>query len=207
MLLLSETIKWEYSDETIRVINKSKTPILVITGVSGSGKSYLAEHLLQQFPCIVVVKNYTTRPPRKSDNPDHFEYVSESVFNDLLDTNQFFLARHMEYPFYGYLKKDVLNAVDKKQVPLFMFRHSGVKMIYTLLQNVYTIAIKSSPDLTINHSRDEISVKSEQIATISQNQIFAEVEQHPNCLILTNNYDEQFVNNENLSAFITELRL
>ena len=204
-MTIIDSIRWECSEATVEQINKANAPVLVIAGVSGSGKSYLADHLIRRYANLAIVKTHTTRPPRESDNSTYFSCVSNRKFNELLEQDAFFLARYERHPCYGYLKDDVLDVIKNKKVPLFMFRHSGIKMITSLIVNVYIIAIECAPSKSIEYSKSEIDTHSVNFASKSQFDILALTERCNNGCILVNRYDNKFVNNEELHAFVRRL--
>ena len=206
MSSMEKTIKWEYSNETIKLINTLNAPLLAIAGASGSGKSYLTDYLLKCHDNLSVIKNYTTRPQRTSDAVDHFEYISDEDFNNLLMQDKFLLARYEEYPCYGYLKNDVLDSINNEKIPLFMFRHSGIKMISSLISNLYIIAINTNPLESTEYSKNEISMKSTVATTASQNDILNSTQHFPNRYVLTNDYSANFTNDEGLWDFIKGIK-
>ncbi len=60
-----------------------------LSGPSASGKTTIARLILQLVPEAKPLQSVTTRPPRPSDNPGEYEYVSESEFDRLSRAREF----------------------------------------------------------------------------------------------------------------------
>ena len=201
-------IKWIYSQHMVDELNLLSYPVIVLTGPTGSGKSTLAEFLTSKYgETISIVKNHTTRPQRSTDNPAHFEYLSCEEFERLKEKGDFFLARYVEYPFYGYLKSELEKNIREKTIPLFMFRYSGLERIISLLNNVYVIDICSDDDRASSMSKDEILVHSVDIVRDVRSRIenICENNGGEKLLRIKNNYDSTFFSNPELTIFIEAL--
>ena len=57
-----------------------KTKLIVIVGPSGSGKSYMAKHLLEEYN-IPKVKSRTTRPRREGEGDEDYFFVTDREFD------------------------------------------------------------------------------------------------------------------------------
>ena len=60
-----------------------------LTGPSASGKTTIARLLQKAVPEAKPLMSVTTRPPRPSDNPGEYEYVSEAQFSSLSRAREF----------------------------------------------------------------------------------------------------------------------
>lgn len=202
-----ESIMWKYSEPVVSHLNKYNIPILVIAGPSGVGKTFLADYLAQKYTECTIIKNYTTRGKRPTDNILHFEYVSSTQFSILQDKNFFFLSRSNEHPCYGYSVDDLQKTINENRIPIFMFRHSGTKTISKLINNCYIIIIESDVNMLILKSQDvekrasiESSIKSYDM--INQ---CAKSLQFDHVLRLKNNYKESFLNYPAIDGFIQKV--
>lgn len=202
-------IKWIYSEKMVNTINKISYPILVLTGPSGAGKSTLACYLESKYGnTFTVVRNYTTRAKRNSDKLSHFKYISDTEFEVLEENNEIFFARSMEFPFYGYLNKDLSIIMNMRKIPLFMVRARSLAKMLDLLNNVYVINIYSDSELTQKYSRNEIKRPTAEIINETQDRIELICKQKAadRSIKIYNNYDDSFFNNPALINFIEKIK-
>lgn len=207
---MSEKISWKINLEFCKLLNSSKKKILIFAGPSGSGKSFIAKYFLDKFHSLQVVKNFTTRRRREEDGVGHFEYISESQFKKMADENQFFMARTNRSPYYGYHIDDVKKIFENKQVPLFMFRHSGLQCLTEYVTHLYVCFCESDIAQLLTNSQDvEGTVSYEELKkTLEINKdIFAELTKSPDarCCVVVNKYDDKILLNEGLIELISEV--
>lgn len=131
--------------------------LLVLSGPSGSGKSSVAIALCKIDPKCLILRNYTTRPPRPTDYIGHFEHVSEEDFLKAHAEKHFFLARLEPYPRYGYKVSDLVEALAAGMYPILMFRHAGVEYLTESLGRIPTVFIEGEPAEITKHSRNVVS--------------------------------------------------
>lgn len=84
--------------------------VLVVTGPSGVGKTYLARLLLQKYPLqIRETKLITTRPPRpgEAENGDR-TFLSGADFQKQIDSGKVAIHGTFHNHQYGYLRSDVM---------------------------------------------------------------------------------------------------
>lgn len=64
------------------LIKEGKNNLLIISGHSGSGKSYLERTIIEEFPdYFVKLPQITTRNKRKDETRQDYYFVSESTYN------------------------------------------------------------------------------------------------------------------------------
>lgn len=90
--------------------------LLVISGPSGSGKGTLIRFLIDMLGSrVYYVRSVTTRPPR-NDNNDHYLFVSEEEFSNMLSSNAFAECARYNNHCYGTpwseIKPDCINLLD-----------------------------------------------------------------------------------------------
>ncbi|HWB33898.1 MAG TPA: hypothetical protein VG753_01060, partial [Candidatus Paceibacterota bacterium] len=85
--------------------------ILTISGPSGSGKTTLLGNLRRAIPDTHPLESITTRPPRASDQPGEYLYVSDNKFREIANNSE--LLWHVKIGDYNYgtRKKNVDEAL------------------------------------------------------------------------------------------------
>ncbi len=69
-------------------MNRTAFPI-VVTGPSGVGKTTIARRVLEEDPGTTYSVSVTTRPPRHNEqNRAHYEFVSDELFDELVETGE-----------------------------------------------------------------------------------------------------------------------
>ena len=69
-------------------MNGTAFPI-VVTGPSGVGKTTIARRVLEEDPGTTYSVSVTTRPPRHNEqNRAHYEFVSDELFDELIETGE-----------------------------------------------------------------------------------------------------------------------
>lgn len=69
--------------------------IIIISGPSGVGKDTIIRGILKKFPSLVMVKSYTTRPKRKSDEVGNRHFVSHEEFLKMIKDGK--MIEYKEY--------------------------------------------------------------------------------------------------------------
>lgn len=135
---------------------------ILLVGASGSGKSTISTALSKIEPRCHILRNYTTRRQRPTDQPEHFTYLSEETFLKEYAEGQFFLARLNKYPEYGYKTNDLIDVLSKKMYPILMFRHAGIRYLFNLVAGTPTIFLEGEPANTVVHSKNVIAPLAEE---------------------------------------------
>jgi guanylate kinase len=92
---------------------ESRTPVFVITGTSGEGKSTLARRLAERVPELELAVSATTRPrrPGEQDGRDYW-FISEEEFARRLAERGF--LEHVELPWgKGYRSGTLWSELDR----------------------------------------------------------------------------------------------
>ena len=91
-----------------------KTPkIIIISGPSGSGKDTIIKGIMKKFPNLVMIKSYTTRPKRKSDEVGNRYFVSKEQFQKMIKHNKMIEYKKYCNNFYGRKKEDVEKILNQ----------------------------------------------------------------------------------------------
>lgn len=82
--------------------------IFIISGPSGSGKDTVIRGILKKFPDLVMIKSYTTRAKRKSDEVGNRHFVNKIKFGQMIKNNEFLEYKKFCGNLYGRTKKDIV---------------------------------------------------------------------------------------------------
>jgi guanylate kinase len=101
-------------------MSKQYNKIILITAPSGSGKTSIVKHLMEQFPILDFSVSATTRKPRsdEKDGKDYY-FISEEEFKEKIHDKEF-LEWEMVYEgkYYGTLKSDIERIWKENKVPV-----------------------------------------------------------------------------------------
>jgi guanylate kinase len=109
--------------------------IIIITAPSGSGKTSITRHLMEQFPELSFSVSATTRPPRpKETNGIDYYYLSTEAFKEKIQSADF-IEYEMVYEglYYGTLKSELNRIWSNGQIPVLDIDVKGamnVKKLY-----------------------------------------------------------------------------
>ncbi|MEO6818890.1 MAG: guanylate kinase [Ginsengibacter sp.] len=101
-------------------MEKEYHKIILITAPSGSGKTSIVKHLMEQNPMLAFSVSATTRAPRdnEKDGRDYY-FLSEEAFKQKM-VNKEFLEWEMVYEgkYYGTLKSEMSRIWSEGKVPV-----------------------------------------------------------------------------------------
>jgi len=103
---------------------------LALSSPSGAGKTTLSKRLLSQNPDVVLSVSTTTRPPRPGevDGQDYF-FVSDEIFKQQIEENEFFEWAEVFGYYYGTPKTPVMDAVSEGRDVIFDIDWQGAQAI------------------------------------------------------------------------------
>jgi guanylate kinase len=94
--------------------------LIIITAPSGSGKTSITRHLMQQFPQLAFSISAATRPPRgiEKDGVD-YHFMSAEDFKQKIQHNEF-IEWEMVYEgkYYGTLKTELEKIWKENKIPV-----------------------------------------------------------------------------------------
>ena len=119
----------------------NKHVLFTLSAVTGTGKSTVAQQLLQRDQRLKTVVSYTTRPIRPGEEPGaSYHFVPLEHFDAMRRQGAFVECANVYKHWYGVAKKDLLNALKLHDV-LLVIDWQGAKTISTLYRRVVQICL------------------------------------------------------------------
>jgi len=133
-------------------IHNSNT-IFIISGGSGSGKSAVIAPLHHNKADFCISVSHTTRPPRIGEvHGRDYHFVSDEVFNQIINSQDFLEWEHVHQHRYGTRKSDFLQLIESGKKVIIEIDVNGAMNIKKLFDKVVMIFIMV-PDLKTALSR------------------------------------------------------
>lgn len=123
--------------------------VFIISGPSGVGKDTIIKGIMQKLPDLIMVKSYTTRPPRQSDEVRNRVFVSEKEFKEMIEKGELIEWQKVHDKWnYGRKKDDIVrHTVNGKNV-IMDVNVDGTLIYKRTLPNVTAFFIKyEEPEL------------------------------------------------------------
>lgn len=124
---------------------EQRTPIFIITGPSGAGKTMVAHALLRRFKRLKKVITHTTRAPRvgEVDGRD-YRFVTRQQFEKKLAANEFFEHALVYGDLYGSAWSDLNALQESGNAALFVIDVQGARTLKKKLRGARVIFL--APD-------------------------------------------------------------
>ena len=119
--------KHELEDQPVATspVETPQEKIIVITGMSGSGRKNTAKQLSLALG-IPYVPSHTTRAIRPQEREgEHYHFISDEVFQSMLDRKGFFQTVHLERGSYGISETELLKALEIRKAVIVVVNHEG----------------------------------------------------------------------------------
>ena len=175
--------------------SSAASPVLVITGTSGEGKSTLARRLAERVPELELAISATTRPrrPGEEDGRDYW-FLSDEEFDERLAEDGF--LEHVTLPWgEGYRSGTLWSELERitgrgrGRVPLLEIETGGALAVRDRIPGAVTIFITAP-------SRDELEKRLRARATESEGEIDERLEIADRQLQLEAEFDHKIVNDD-----------
>jgi guanylate kinase len=173
--------------------SSAASPVFVITGTSGEGKSTLAKRLAERVPELELAVSATTRPrrPTEKDGRDYW-FLSDEEFDERLAEDGF--LEYVTLPWgEGYRSGTLWSELDRitghGRVPLLEIETGGALAVRDRVPGAVTIFITAP-------SRDELEKRLRARATESEGEIDERLEIAERQLQLESEFDHKIVNDD-----------
>jgi len=109
------------------MISSKENVMVILSSPSGVGKTTITKKLQQKYNNFQISVSHTTRSPRSNevDGVD-YNFVSKEKFEELIKKNEFYEYAKIFDNYYGTLKKNVDNILEKKDI-IFDIDWQGTK--------------------------------------------------------------------------------
>ena len=120
----------------------SEQNLYIVSAPSGAGKTSLLSQVKEQLDSVSVAVSHTTRSPRVGEvNGVHYHFVSEHVFQDMVE-NQSFVehARVFNY-YYGTSKAAIESLLEAQQQVVLEIDWQGARQVREIYPQAKSIFI------------------------------------------------------------------
>ena len=173
--------------------SSAASPVFVITGTSGEGKSTLARRLAESVPELELAISATTRPrrPGEEDGRDYW-FLSDDEFDERLAEDGF--LEHVTLPWgegyrSGTLWSELERITGRGHAPLLEIETGGALAVRDRVPGAVTIFITAP-------SRDELEKRLRARATESEGEIDERLEIAERQLQHEGEFDHKIVNDD-----------
>ena len=173
--------------------SSAASPVFVITGTSGEGKSTLARRLAERVPELELAISATTRPLRPGEEYGRdYWFLSDEEFDERLAEDGF--LEHVTLPWgegyrSGTLWSELERITGRGRVPLLEIETGGALAVRDRIPGAVTIFITAP-------SRDELEKRLRARATESEGEIDERLEIAERQLELEAEFDHKIVNDD-----------
>lgn len=104
--------------------------MLAISSPSGAGKSTLTRYVMEKFDDIELSVSVTTRKPREGEVEGvHYHFIDKDLFEKYIEEDKFIEYAKVFDNYYGTLKSQVENSIDKGMDVIFDVDWQGVQQM------------------------------------------------------------------------------
>ncbi len=177
------------------VLTAMKTGIpFILSGPTGSGKTTLAQRLVQEFPTVVVSVSFTTRDPRhmEVEGRDYF-FVSEKEFKQRISAGDFLEHVELYGCYYGTSREWVQQQCVQGKHVFLVIDTQGARMVKQ--------SLKCCSIFLVPPSLGELERRLELRSTESKDVIQKRLEWDKKEIEASRDYDYQVVNDDLETAY------
>ncbi|MBP3308207.1 MAG: guanylate kinase [Clostridia bacterium] len=106
--------------------------VVIIAGLSGGGKTTVADRLCASDTGYRMSRSHTTRPPRGDGRDDEYIYVTQEELSRLAECGE--LVEHTTYAgtSYGTSRTELYSIIDEGKIPVLVLDINGIRSIKRL---------------------------------------------------------------------------
>lgn len=120
-----------------------KTKMLLIIGPTAVGKSSILERALNDYPLLVDIITYTTRPMRAGESEGHpYHFIDEKSFKNLIEQNFFIEYAIVHGRMYGTPRDQVRKAGEQGKGIIIDIDVQGAKTLLKEFPHAVSIFLK-----------------------------------------------------------------
>lgn len=119
-----------------------KGKIFIISGPAGVGKDTIIKGVIKNHPDFMLVKSYTTRPKRISDEAGNRIFVSVNKFKKMIANNEMIEWAKVHSWYYGRKKDNIVRHIEKGDNVIIEVDVKGTATYQKIMPEVISIFIK-----------------------------------------------------------------
>lgn len=123
---------------------------ILISGISGAGKTTLINNTLSTTNIFVYPKCITTRIKRNSDNKERYIYVSKEEFEMYIKKENLLEYQFYRDNYYGTLKDSYNEIINQGKIAITDMGYEGIISVKNKINDTLNIYINTNIDLVIN---------------------------------------------------------
>lgn len=140
--------------------------LVILSGVSGSGKDTIKEKLIKNNPNIITFPSITTREIRVNEIPgDKYIYVSKDEFMHMINNNELYEYSMHHNNYYGTSKKIFTDALKNNKILLKDIDVNGTVELKKVLkdeQKIISIFLNIDKSVMIDRLKKRGDLKDEE---------------------------------------------
>lgn len=114
---------------------------ILISGVSGSGKTELINYALEKIPNLEMPKAVITRKRRTTDNVNIYTFVTKDEFNKFISSNSLLEYQLYSGNYYGILKQSYQEIINRGNIAIREIAFEGIQNIRHIIDETVNIYI------------------------------------------------------------------
>lgn len=120
----------------------------IISAPAGTGKTTLADMLVQEFPQVVQSISCTTRQPREGEVPgDHYHFLTKSEFEQKIAADEFLEYVQLYGHYYGTSKEKVQEELNQGKHVILTIDTQGALQLKGRYEGIFIFMFPPSLDV------------------------------------------------------------